>query len=274
MPADDGEAQARSILGRRQASRAHASTGHVSVRQPFAGYREYYLEEALAEPAHPHWSGAGLIGPAGDLIGIGLLWMEQQSGGETTHSTCSCPPSCCHPILNGPMSGKPARPPHRSASVVLSAGGPVPRGDLRRLANGVARRSRAELTPRRHRPPPRRPQSRSDTRHLLPAKRWALGRRQVIAPLTIQRGTGRLRGGNPHGGQAVRLQRRRRAEPRGRPDPSPPGAVPATHLARCTLAAPERRHASPWQRLSRNWPCSGMSSQASSSMGRRTDGRR
>ncbi len=43
-------------------------------RQEFAGYWEYVLDEALfTAPAHPHWGGTALIGPAGDLIGIGSL---------------------------------------------------------------------------------------------------------------------------------------------------------------------------------------------------------
>lgn len=50
--------------------RAHAVAGSVLARQPFAGYWEYLLEEALfTAPGHPHWSGAALISPSGALVG-------------------------------------------------------------------------------------------------------------------------------------------------------------------------------------------------------------
>ena len=63
--------------------RAHAVQAQVVARSPFAGYWEYYLEEALfTAPSHPHWSGAALIGPSGALIGVGSLQMSQQAPGE------------------------------------------------------------------------------------------------------------------------------------------------------------------------------------------------
>ena len=59
--------------------RAHALCGSVLARESFAGYWEYYLDEALyVGPAHPHWSGAALIGPGGDLVGVGSLRMERR----------------------------------------------------------------------------------------------------------------------------------------------------------------------------------------------------
>ena len=42
---------------------AHALSGVLLARAPFAGYWEYYLDEALfVGPAHPHWSGAVING--------------------------------------------------------------------------------------------------------------------------------------------------------------------------------------------------------------------
>ncbi|MCZ8149728.1 MAG: S1C family serine protease, partial [Roseomonas sp.] len=42
------------------------------AKEPFAGYWEYLLEEALfTAPAHPSWGGSALIGPDGKLLGIG-----------------------------------------------------------------------------------------------------------------------------------------------------------------------------------------------------------
>jgi len=47
-------------------------------KQQFAGYWEYFLDEAIfTSPAHPFWGGAGAIDSAGRLIGIGSLHVEQ-----------------------------------------------------------------------------------------------------------------------------------------------------------------------------------------------------
>jgi S1-C subfamily serine protease len=49
-------------------------------KQEFAGYWEYFLEEAIfTSPAHPFWGGAGAIDGDGRLIGIGSLHVEQLS---------------------------------------------------------------------------------------------------------------------------------------------------------------------------------------------------
>ncbi len=59
--------------------RPHAVAAQLIARKPFAGYWEYVLDEALfTAPAHPHWSGAAMIGPAGDLLGIGSLQLEHE----------------------------------------------------------------------------------------------------------------------------------------------------------------------------------------------------
>jgi S1-C subfamily serine protease len=47
---------------------------HASIvgKQEFAGYWEYFLDEAIfTAPAHPLWGGAGAIGADGRLIGVG-----------------------------------------------------------------------------------------------------------------------------------------------------------------------------------------------------------
>ena len=63
--------------GRRQFTRAH-----VIGKHEFAGYWEYYLDEAIfTAPAHPFWGGAAVIGADGKLIGIGSLHIDQ-SGEE------------------------------------------------------------------------------------------------------------------------------------------------------------------------------------------------
>jgi len=49
-------------------------------KQEFAGYWEYFLDEAIfTSPAHPFWGGAGAIDRAGKLIGVGSLHVEQMS---------------------------------------------------------------------------------------------------------------------------------------------------------------------------------------------------
>src|SRR5262249_47976229 len=58
--------------------RHHSVAAHIAARQEFAGYWEYVLDEAIfTAPAHPNWGGTAVIGPKGDLIGIGSLQLEQ-----------------------------------------------------------------------------------------------------------------------------------------------------------------------------------------------------
>ena len=56
----------------------HSVAARVIARQEFAGYWEYLLDEAIfTAPAHPYWGGTALIGPEGDLLGVGSLHLEQ-----------------------------------------------------------------------------------------------------------------------------------------------------------------------------------------------------
>ncbi len=60
---------------------AHALAAAVTAREPFAGYWEYALDHALfTTPAHPHWSGAALLGESGELLGVGSLHVEARDG--------------------------------------------------------------------------------------------------------------------------------------------------------------------------------------------------
>ena len=74
----------------------------IVARQEFAGYWEYLLEEALfTAPAHPHWGGTALIGPRGDLIGIGSLQLQHQaSGGRVVPLNMMVPIDLLKPILD------------------------------------------------------------------------------------------------------------------------------------------------------------------------------
>src|SRR3954466_5780188 len=60
--------------------RHHSVAAQIAARQEFAGYWEYVLDEAIfTAPAHPNWGGTALIGPRGDLVGIGSLPLQHQA---------------------------------------------------------------------------------------------------------------------------------------------------------------------------------------------------
>lgn len=95
--------------------RGHAVSAKLVARQPFAGYWEYLLEDALfTAPAHPSWGGAGLIGPDGKLIGIGSLILQQGEEGRRLDLNMVVPVHRLSPILNDMMTvgraNRPARP--------------------------------------------------------------------------------------------------------------------------------------------------------------------
>jgi S1-C subfamily serine protease len=61
-----------------------ALSARIVGRRPFAGYWEYYLEEALfTAPAHPHWGGAAVIGPDGRLVGVGSLLVQEAAAAQS-----------------------------------------------------------------------------------------------------------------------------------------------------------------------------------------------
>ena len=63
------------------ADASHSVAAAIVAKQEFAGYWEYVLDEAIfTAPAHPFWGGTALIGPAGDLLGIGSLQVQQGRG--------------------------------------------------------------------------------------------------------------------------------------------------------------------------------------------------
>ncbi len=88
----------------------------VVAKEPFAGYWEYLLEEALfTSPAHPSWGGAALIGPEGKLVGIGSLVLQHRDKrGRRVDLNMCVPVSLLHPIMGDLLSygrvNKPARP--------------------------------------------------------------------------------------------------------------------------------------------------------------------
>ena len=137
--------------------RAHAAAGRVLSRQPFAGYWEYLLEDAIiTEPPHPHWSGAALIGAGGELMGVGSLMMQhRRADGSIAANNLFVPSELLPPILDDLARGRPAHPPRpwlglfaqeagRHVLVTgVSPGGPAARAELRSgdailAVNGIA----------------------------------------------------------------------------------------------------------------------------------------
>ena len=86
------------------------------AKEPFAGYWEYLLDEALfVAPAHPSWGGAALIGPDGKLAGIGSLVLQHRDKrGRRLDLNMCVPIGLLHPILDDLLAygrvNKPARP--------------------------------------------------------------------------------------------------------------------------------------------------------------------
>lgn len=93
--------------------RAHAVAGQIAARMPFSGYWEYQLDEAImTEPAHPHWSGAALIGPKGDLVGLGYLSLEARGpDGAPKPINMFVPAELLPPILDDLARGHQPHPP-------------------------------------------------------------------------------------------------------------------------------------------------------------------
>jgi S1-C subfamily serine protease len=165
--------------------RDHALTARLLARQPFSGYWEYHLDQALfVGPAHPHWSGAALIGPRGELVGVGSLRMEQRTQrGEVQPLNMFVPAELLPPILDDLSRGRPATPPRpwvgvfaqdfdgRVVIIDVSPGGPAAEAGLRSgdLVRAVGGRTVSDLA-------------------AFYTAVWALGPPGAIIPLTLQRG--------------------------------------------------------------------------------------
>lgn len=96
--------------------RSHSLSAQVVACQEFAGYWEYMIDNAIfTVPAHPNWGGAAIIGPRGDLMGIGSLQLQHQaSGGAVVPLNMSVPIDLLKPILDDLLTqgrvGRPAKP--------------------------------------------------------------------------------------------------------------------------------------------------------------------
>ncbi len=164
--------------------RSHAAAGQVLARMPFAGYWEYLLDNAIiTEPAHPHWSGAALIGSAGELVGVGSLSLQRQTrDGEIEPINMFVPSELLPPILDDLARGKPPHPPRpwlgvlaqdvgqRVIIVGVNPNGPAARAELR---GGDAILAVGDVAV-------------SDLEDFY-TQLWALGPAGVTIPLRIQR---------------------------------------------------------------------------------------
>jgi S1-C subfamily serine protease len=118
----------------------------IVAKQEFAGYWEYLLDEALfTAPAHPNWGGTAVIGPAGDLLGIGSLQLERaREKGRTQNINMNVPIDLLPPILDDMLTlgrpNAPARPwlglyatevEDRVVIMGLANRGPAEKADLR-----------------------------------------------------------------------------------------------------------------------------------------------
>ena len=126
--------------------RQHSVAARIVAKQEFAGYWEYVLDEAIfTSPAHPYWGGTALIGPAGDLLGIGSLQLEQgRAEGPGEHLNMIVPIDLLKPVLDDLLTigrpNQPARPwlglyatevDDRILIIGLADKGPAQRADLR-----------------------------------------------------------------------------------------------------------------------------------------------
>ncbi len=125
--------------------RKRSVAARIVAKQEFAGYWEYVLDEAFfTAPPHPNWGGTAVIGPAGDLVGIGSLQLEgNREKGGPGHLNMVVPIDLLKPILDDMLKfGRPNRPARpwlglyttevedKVVVMGLAAKGPAQRADL------------------------------------------------------------------------------------------------------------------------------------------------
>ena len=166
--------------------RSRSLAGRIAAKQPFAGYWEYYLDEAIfTYPAHPNWGGTALISAQGELVGIGSLQIERSHEGEgkSEHLNMTIPIDLLKPILEDLKTfgrvNKPARPwlglytaevEDRLVAVGVAGKGPAARAEIKTgdVIVSVAGEKVSSLAARYR-------------------KVWSLGNAGVEVPLTLYR---------------------------------------------------------------------------------------
>ena len=165
--------------------RHRSVAARIVAKQEFAGYWEYLLDEAIfTAPSHPNWGGTALIGPAGDLIGIGSLQLQHVvDKGQPQNINMIVPIDLLKPIFDdlmktGRRSG-PSRPwlglyatevESRLVVVGIADRGPAKKADLRNgdIVLSVAGKEVRDLAS-------------------LFRRIWAQGQAGVEVPLTVYR---------------------------------------------------------------------------------------
>lgn len=165
--------------------RRNALVARIVAKQAFAGYWEYLLDEAIfTAPSHPNWGGAALIGPTGDLLGIGSLHVgHEDEAGRARDVNMIIPIDLLKPVLEDLKTlgqpNRPARPwlgvyaaelSNRVVIAGLSGRGPAHEAKLRRgdVVLGIAGAPASSLA--------------EFFRRL-----WSLGAAGVEVPLQIER---------------------------------------------------------------------------------------
>ena len=126
--------------------RQKSVAARVVAKQEFAGYWEYVVDEAIfTSPSHPNWGGTAMIGPGGDLLGIGSLQLQEgREQGPPGDINMIVPIDLLPPIFDDLLTlgrpNKPQRPwlglyataiENRIVVVGLAKDGPAQRADLR-----------------------------------------------------------------------------------------------------------------------------------------------
>jgi len=168
----------------------HTLTTKVVDKREFAGYWEYLVDEALfTAPAHPHWSGAALVGMDGKLLGVGSLLVQEPLGGDTIDANMFVPIDLLGPILEELSStGRAARQPRPWLGLYATESqGHLVVGGL--ATGGPAARAGVKLGDRVIEVAGQRVGGLSD----LLRKVWRLGPAGTEIPLTLARGQSRSR---------------------------------------------------------------------------------
>ncbi len=104
MPLGDAKdlAERDPVMVAAHGGREGVSLAYVVSRRPFTGSWEYMLESAIfTYPPVMNWSGAALIGPKGDLLGIGsLVVADAMSPGTQSPGNMFVPVDLVKPILD------------------------------------------------------------------------------------------------------------------------------------------------------------------------------
>ena len=99
--------------------RNRSVAARIVAKQEFSGYWEYVLDEAIfTAPAHSFWGGTALIGPAGELLGIGSLQIQQatpdargRGAKQADDANMIVPIDLLKPIMDDLITiGRPRRP--------------------------------------------------------------------------------------------------------------------------------------------------------------------